>query len=86
MEGLVLPNNGELQISVRLPRFVFAPALYGAAIGSVEVYTEGIEPQNIPISLGETVTLDSTQLLCRWELFKRAWFMANRAGIYQFST
>ena len=86
MEGLVLPNNGELQISVRLPRFVFAPALYGAAIGSVEVYTEGIEPQNIPISLGETVTLDSTQLLSRWELFKRAWFMANRAGIYQFST
>lgn len=86
MQGLVLPNTGEVHISVQLPRFIFAPALYGATVGSVDVYTEGIEPQNIPISLGETVTMDSTQLFSKWELFKRAWFMANRAGIYQLST
>lgn len=86
MSGLVLPGKGEVQLSVRLPRFIFAPALYGAMVGSVEVYSEGIEPQNIPISLGETVTMDSTQLFSSWELFKRAWFMANRAGIYQLST
>ena len=81
MEGLVLPSGGQVYMTVRLPRFIYAPALYGAA-----VYTDGIEAQNIPISIAETVTLDSTQLLSRWELFKRAWFTANRTGIYQFST
>lgn len=81
--GLLVPAEAELQLTVRLPRFAFAPTIYGAAIGSVEVSLNGGEAHSIPISVAEGVQLDPAVPLTAWEKFKRAWFTANRySGLY----
>ena len=81
--GLVVPKTAELRMTVRLPRFAFAPTVFGTAVGAVEISTDGATPRTIPICIAETVSLDRTAPLSVWEKFKRAWFTANRySGIY----
>ena len=80
--GVLLPKEAELHLTVHLPRFIFAPTVYGGAVGSVDVEIGG-ERQSYALSLAESVPLDPTAPLTAWEQFKRAWFTANRyPGIY----
>ena len=80
--GVVVPKDAPVRVSPRLPRFIFAPTVYGAAVGSVDVEIGG-ETRSYALSAAESVPMDPAAPLSAWEQFKRAWFTANRyPGIY----
>lgn len=80
--GLLLPKSAELQLKVTLPRFVFAPVLAGAALGTLTVEVDGNTVLETEIRACDTVARDKSVALTARERFQRGWAMYCRYGLY----
>ncbi len=74
--GFLVPRGADVRLTVRLPRFVFAPTIYGLPLGSVELRTDGALRAVRAVSAAESVPLDGSVPMTARERFKRAWFLA----------
>jgi len=81
--GFLLPRDVDTAITVRIPRFVFAPVLEGQRVGTVLLRCSDGTLLAAEVFAAEHVALDPTVPLTRWEKFRRMWFFASRApGAY----
>lgn len=79
--GFVAEKGSDADVSVHLPRFVFAPVCVDDAAGWAELEQDG-QTRRVDILYGGSVELDGEQCLSSWEKFKRLWYMANSYGVY----
>ncbi len=81
--GVVVPKDAQIDLTVRLPRFAFAPVYEGVQLGTAEVRADGALPCGTEIFAAEQVDLDPAVALTAWERFKRMWFLLGRSqGVY----
>ncbi|HBR07803.1 MAG TPA: D-alanyl-D-alanine carboxypeptidase [Clostridiales bacterium] len=77
-------NNQEPELSVDLPRFVFAPVEAGDIAGSIMIMQNGIIVGSRDLVYSESISLKPGIELTPWERFKRVWTMAGRYCGYSY--
>jgi D-alanyl-D-alanine carboxypeptidase/D-alanyl-D-alanine carboxypeptidase (penicillin-binding protein 5/6) len=79
-----IPKEDSVDISVYLPKFVYAGVDEGEQAGLVAVKYDGAIVGRIPLYYAEEVALDKTVPLTVLEKIGWAWFFANRYGLNRF--
>ena len=79
-----IPKEDSVDISVYLPKFVYAGVDEGEQAGLVAVKYDGAIVGRIPLYYAEEVALDKTVPLTVLEKIGWSWFFANRYGLNRF--
>ena len=75
--SLFLKKDTPVDVQVSLPRYVFAPVVRGAAVGSLTITPADGEAVEVPLVYGSDVPLDLGVRLTPRERFGRAWGLAG---------
>lgn len=72
--------NAKPELSIELPRFVYAGIKQGDVAGLVRVSIDGEELGEFPLIYSEDVPVAPGIKLTPWERFLRAWYLSNKYG------
>ena len=75
--SLFLKKDTPVDMQVSLPRYVFAPVVRGAAVGSLTITPADGGAVEVPLVYGSDVPLDLGVRLTPRERFGRAWGLAG---------
>jgi len=79
--SLLLNKEDELEVKVRLPKFVYAPVWESDVAGTIELSVNGEFVKSIPLVYAESVELDEEAKLDFWGRIKRWWNLGSMQGL-----
>lgn len=78
--GFLCEKGAEFQMSLQLPRFVYAGIKEGEHAGTARITSNGELVGEYELVYSESVPLADGIRLTPWERFQRAWYLSNKYG------
>lgn len=77
----ICSKNDKIECTGEVYKFVYSPVMKGARAGVLVIKKNGETVTEIPLVYGETVRLDKSIPLSKWEKLKWAWYFANKNAV-----